>query len=305
MGLLNARGVSGEMILVTGATGFLGGHLVRKLMEKKVEVRILARPTSKVSLLKEAGVSSCEGNITDVRSLEKAAEGVDAVVHLVGIIQERAGSTFEAIHSHGTRNLVEACVERGAKRFIYVSALGTGPKAFTRYHLTKWDAEEAVRKSGMEYTILRPSVIFGRGDGFTNGLAALIRRSPVIPVIGDGRYKLQPISVRTVVSALVQSLESDRALNKVLEMGGPQQLEFTEILDIIADAIGLKKLKVRLPSIPVRLLVRFMEKVMANPPVTVDQINMLLQENICDNTLMNKTFDLEAIYFEDGIKEYL
>ena len=293
------------MILLTGATGFLGGHLIKTLAEKKTDVRCLVRPTSDVSLIKKFGVSICEGDMMDTQSLQNAAEGVDAVIHLVGIIQESPGVTFESVHSHGTRNLVEACLVKNVKRFVYLSALGTDPDAVTGYHRTKWDAEETVRKSGMEYTILRPSVIFGPGDGFSNTLAQLVRKAPVVPIIGNGRYRLQPISASVVVSAIEQSLESDRALSKVVEMGGPDRLEFIEILDIIASNLGVKRQKVKLPSIPIKLAARFMEKVMACPVVTVDQINMLLQENICDNKMMMKTFELETIHFEDGVKEYL
>jgi len=293
------------MILLTGATGFLGGHLVKKLSEERMEVRCLIRPSSAVQSLEGSGASLCEGDVTDVGSLKEATKGAKAIVHLVGIIQEGPGVTFEAIHSHGTRNLVEAGLESGVERFVYVSALGARADAITRYHLTKWDAEEAVRKSGMEFTILRPSVIFGPGDGFTNTLADLCRKSPIIPVIGGGRYRLQPISVHNVVSAIVQSLNGGSALNKVIEMGGPDQLEFIEILDIIARSIGVRKVRLKIPSIPLRLLVGFMEKVMANPPVTVDQINMLLEENICDNKEMLETFDLQSIRFSEGIKEFL
>lgn len=293
------------MILVTGATGFLGRHLVNKFCEEKMETRCLVRPASDKAPLEKCGVDLCEGDVRDLGSLTSATEGVQAVVHLVGIIQERIGVTFDALHRQGTENLLKASIESGVERFVYVSALGTRANAATGYHLSKWDAEEAVRKSGIIYTILRPSVIFGPGDGFVNLLTDLIRKAPVIPVIGSGRYKLQPISFKVVVSAILQSLGGGKADGRVVEMGGADQLEFIEILDIIADALGMRKFKVRVPSIPIRLAVSLLERVCSDPPVTVDQINMLLEDNVCDNSLMHETFDLETIHFEEGIKEYL
>ena len=174
------------MILVTGGTGFVGGHLIRRLRRDALPVRALARHPDSAHALIDLGVEVVPGDIADKTTIEKAVEGIERVVHLVGIIQEAAGVTFRTVHVEGTRNMVEAARKAGVLHFFHQSALGTRPGAKSEYHRTKWEAEELVRKSGIPFTILRPSLIYGPGDGFTSRLSEVIRRAPVMPVIGSG-----------------------------------------------------------------------------------------------------------------------
>jgi NADH dehydrogenase len=170
------------MILVTGGTGFVGTHLIRRLRKENIPVRAMVRDPDKALLLKDLGVELVAGDVSDRASLEKAARGVRRVVHLVGIIQEGPGVTFQGMHVDGTRNVVDASKRAGVHHFFYQSALGTRPGARSLYHQTKWLAEELVRTSGIPFTILRPSLIYGPGDQFTIRLSEMIRLSPMIPV---------------------------------------------------------------------------------------------------------------------------
>ena len=151
------------MILVTGATGFIGSNLVRRLAAEAKPVRALVRDAEKARRVLGPDVETITGNIAEPVSLARAAEGADTIIHLVGIIQEARGATFEGIHVRGTENILAAAVRAGARRFVFQSALGTRPNAPSRYHQTKWRAEELVRASGLSWTILRPSLVYGPG----------------------------------------------------------------------------------------------------------------------------------------------
>ena len=175
------------MILVTGGTGFVGSHLIQRMCKEGLPVRAVARSPDKVQALKDLGVEVVKGDVSDKASLEQATAGVERVIHLVGIIQESPGETFHGVHVDGTRNLLEAAKKNNVRGFFYQSALGARPNAKSEYHKTKWEAEELVRASGIPYTILRPSLIYGSGDRFTIRLSEMIRLSPLLPVIGSGK----------------------------------------------------------------------------------------------------------------------
>ncbi|HSQ78149.1 MAG TPA: NAD(P)H-binding protein, partial [Nitrospirota bacterium] len=167
------------MILIIGGTGFVGSNLVRRMRREGLRLRALVRNPDKAQALADLGVEAVPGDLSEKVSLEKAVVGVERVIHLVGIIQEAPGVTFKSVHVEGTRSLVEAARKAGVRHFFYQSALGVRPGAKSEYHKTKWQAEELVRASGIPYTILRPSLIYGPGDQFTLRLAEIIRQSPV------------------------------------------------------------------------------------------------------------------------------
>ncbi len=293
------------MILVIGGTGFVGSNLIRRMRQNKLPLRALVRNPDKAQALADLGIEAVPGELSDKASLEKAVEGVERVIHLVGIIQEAPGVTFKGVHVEGTRNLVEAARRAGVRHFFYQSALGARPGAKSEYHKTKWQAEELVRASGIPYTILRPSLIYGPGDQFTLRLAEVIRQSPVLPVIGSGKSKVQPIAIDDVVSCIVKAVSSDVFLNESYEIGGPEQLTYEEVTRAIAGAMGIRRPAVHVPMLFMRPVARVLESVLPKPPVTTDQLIMLREDNICSTRDIREVFGIEPVKFQEGLKKFI
>jgi NADH dehydrogenase len=293
------------MILVTGGTGFVGSHLVRRLRQEGLPVRVIVRNPDKARALNDLGVDVVRGDISDAASLEKAATGVERVIHLVGIIQEAAGATFEGVHVDGTRNILEASRKNGVRHVFYQSALGTRPNAKSEYHKTKWAAEELVRASEIPYTILRPSLIYGPGDLFTIRLSRMIRLSPLLPVIGSGRSKIQPIFIDDVVACILKAVASDCCLNEMYEIGGPDQLSYEEVTIAIAEAMGVKRPSLHLPLFFMKSMATVFEAMLPNAPVTADQLIMLQEDTVCSMRDIRDVFGIEPIGFRAGLKKFI
>lgn len=293
------------MLLLTGATGFVGTNLLRELLKEGLAVRCLVRSPSKGEALKALGGEVAYGDITDRASISRALEGVDTVVHLVGILVEVGKVTFEAIHTEGTRNMVEACKERDVKRFIHISALGTRPNARSQYHKTKWKAEEIIRASGLEHTIFRPSVIFGKEDKFTNLFASAIRLSPVVIIPGNGKNRMQPVFVKDLVKAMVMSIKDPGHINRTYEIGGSEKLNFDEIIDTICRVLGRRRLKCHIPMVLMRPGATIVEFLLSKPPITRDQLLMLEEDNTTEEKALEVVFGITPTRFEEGMREYL
>ena len=209
-------------VFVTGGTGFVGREILKQLSGEGHTARILVRGPWQERLHGIEGIDAVNGDATDAASLDGALEGCDAVIHLVGIIREfpSRGVTFERLHVGATRNLLDAARQQGVQRFVHMSANGSREAADTAYHRTKWQAEQSVRESGLDWTIFQPSLVYGRGDQFVNMLADQIRKLPAVPVIGDGRYRLSPVAVENVARGFVAALENQAAIGQAYPCGG-------------------------------------------------------------------------------------
>jgi uncharacterized protein YbjT (DUF2867 family) len=293
------------MILVTGATGFVGRNLVRGLCAEGVSVRALVREPEKAAWLKDLSVELAIGDVTDKASLEKAAWGMERVVHLVGIIQEAPGATFQGVHVDCTRNVLEASKKASVRHFFYMSSLGTRPNAKSDYHKTKWQAEELVRASAIPFTILRPSLIYGKGDGFTTRLAQAIRLSPFLPIIGAGRSKVQPIFIQDVVSCIVKAVTSNRCADMTCEIGGPEQLTYEEVTIALAEAMGIRRPLLHMPLVFMSMMARILETILTTPPLTTNQLTMLQEDNICSLRDIRDVFGIEPMQFRKGLATFL
>jgi NADH dehydrogenase len=232
-------------VLVTGGTGFVGQVVVRELQAAGHTPRVLARSAPRTPPPPASNTVSPQwvrGNILDPQTLVSACAGTDAVVHLVGIISEQPPLTFENVHVIGTQHVLDAARACGVRRFVHMSALGARPNAPSRYHQTKWRAEEAVRTSGLDWTIFRPSIIHGPGDAFVNLFARLSRFSPVLPVIGSGTHLLQPIPVACVAQAFARALEQPAPSHQTYDLCGLRPVSMLQILDAILTATDRRRL---------------------------------------------------------------
>ena len=289
-------------VAVTGGTGFVGTAVVSELLLAGHEVRVLSRNAP--DRLPEE-VRHVVGSIVTGEGLETLLEGTDAVIHLVGIIKEAGANTFEAVHHQGTVNVLLAALRADVRRYLHMSAMGAREGAVSRYHQSKWAGEAAVRASGLDWTIFRPSTIFGPGDSFINMLNGMIQKFPVMPVIGGGKNKMQPVFVKDVAAAFRSSLDSDIHIWRTYELGGPEIITLMQILEKVAQAIDKRPIFVPAPLPIVAPLVKLAKLFRIKLPVTPDQLIMLGEDNIRTGGDPVEELGIEWTPFGKGIRTYL
>ena len=291
-------------VFVTGGTGFVGRAVIHALRAEGYAVRCLVRRGSERDLRGFGAIERVEGDVLARQSLDAGLSGCDAVVHLVGIIRERPAinATFERVHVQGTQNVLDAAAAAGVRRYLHMSALGTHVGARSRYHRTKWAAEEAVRSSPLPWTIFRPSIIYGPGDEFVTMLRGMIEGLPVVPVIGSGRQKLQPVPVAQVAEGFARALALEASVKHTYDVGGPDAVSMVELLDAIAAALSRRRpLKVHVPVGLVRPVTRLLYR-LPGYPLTPDQLLMLEEDNTCDPSAFYSTFALTPVPLAAGLR---
>lgn len=250
------------------------------------------------------GVKTIAGDVTDPGSLVGNLDGFDAVIHLVAIIEEHGNATFDGVIRRGTENVVTAARMAGIPRFIHMSALGAQDSRAYPYHHAKWWAERAVLESGMEWTIFRPSVIFGEGDGFISVLAGVVRQFPLTPIAGSGKSMFQPVLVDDVADSFVRAVE-DPGLTRgqIYELGGARPYSYGEMIDLIAKHEGVHRPKVHIPLPLMKSVVGvsgFLPKAM-RPPVTSEQLKMLSLDNSTAQSATELLIGRPPVALEDGM----
>ena len=290
-------------ILVTGATGFVGPYIVRRLVDDGHEVRVLER---KPGNWRRAGLpcqDAVQGDMTDPASLRRAVEGREVVVHLVAIINGRP-EQFERVMSQGTRDLVAAAKEAGVQRFVLMSALGASEetKDLVPYYGAKWAMEQTVRESGLEHVIMRPSFIFGRDGGALQQFLRIARLAPVTPVVGPGTQRIQPIWADDVAAYFAAAVEKPEAANRTFEVGGPDIVTWNEFWSRLKQAAVARRPTVHVPFRLMRLQAAVLEK-LPSPPVTRDQLTMLeAGDNVVTNSDAVDTFGLPLVPLDEQLR---
>jgi NADH dehydrogenase len=288
-------------IFITGGTGFVGSAIVTALGDRPL--RLLVRDRTKATKIVAPNIELVEGDVTKPGTLPDAIRGCDTIIHLVAIIQERGGATFDGVIRLGTVNVVNAASELGVRRFIFMSALAACDRPGFGYMQAKWRAEEAVKAADFDWTLFRPSVIFGPGDGFVNALADGVRSFPITPVVGNGQTKFQPVSVKDVADAFVAAVDDPSTVGQTFEMGGPDILTYEQMLDIIAAKLGKSKRKVHMPVGLMRTVVSLSSPLpkALRPPVTSEQLKMLALDNSTGNSATEKLIGRPPLRLQDGI----
>lgn len=297
-------------VLVTGATGYVGSHVVPALQARGHAVRALVR--SDGAGLPE-GVESVRGDVTDVASLGGAFDGVDAVVHLVGIIDESPskGVTFERIHVDGTRNVAYAAREAGVQRFVHMSANGARADGRSAYQTTKWRAEEVVRGVGFPHLVVfRPSTLFGDPGPDHPEFAkrlwdTLVRPFPILPVFGTGDYQLQPVAVEACAQAMAEAVTRDASHGQSYCVAGAERIPYREVLRRIARGGGIEpKPTAPVPLFAARLGVHTLGKA-GLLPISPAQFEMLVEGNTCDPSAFFADFEVSSPRFDADSLSYL
>ncbi len=300
-------------VFLTGGTGFVGRKVAQHLIAAGHQVRCLVRAGSDLRALQPLPVEIWRGDITEPSTLVGALEGTDALIHLVGIIKEQGAVTFRQIHAEGTRNLLAAAstadvaqAPSPAKHIMFMSAVGTRPDPSYPYFQSKWEAEELVRTSGMPWTILRSSTVFGQGDQFMNRLARILRHplTPVFPIFGDGKGLLQPIWVDDLARCVVKAVENPSLQGRVFEVGGPDRLSYEALVDLAMSATGAYRPKVHVPLFLVRPAVHLMARLLPDPPITPGQLAMLTQDNVPQDNAVQSEFGINPAHLADKL-DYL
>lgn len=290
-------------VLVTGATGFVGPSIVRRLVDDGHQVRVLERERGS---WQQAGLpcqESVQGDMTDPASLRRAVEGQEVVVHLVAIINGRP-EQFERVMSQGTRDLIAAAKEAGVQRFVLMSALGTNEetKDLVPYYRAKWAMEQAVKSSGLEHVIIRPSFVFGRGGGALQQFLRIAKLSPVTPIIGPGTQRIQPIWVEDVAAYFAAAVVKPEAANRTFELGGPDIVTWNDFWSRLKQAAGAWRPSIHVPFGLMRAQAAVLEK-LPKPPVTRDQLTMLAAgDNVVTNSDAVDTFGLPLVPLDEQLR---
>lgn len=268
-------------VTVFGGTGFLGKRAVRWLRAKGLTVRVAARHPEKIEELfrSEAGIVPLPADIRDADAVDRAVHGAQGVVNAVSLYVESGDLTFDAIHVDGARIVAEACYKRGVERLVHLSGIGADPNASSSYVRSRAYGEVATRQTFPNASIIRPSAMFGEDDALISGLESISRMSPIIPLFGAGRVKLQPVSVDDVAQAIAIILSMPKLPPMLYEFGGPEPMDFAELVRKVLDHEKRRRLSVPVPVFLWRLLA-FGGRLLPTPPVTEGQVALLSRDNV-------------------------
>ncbi|NIK50116.1 complex I NDUFA9 subunit family protein [Variibacter gotjawalensis] len=309
---MNARSNADTLVTVFGGSGFVGRHVVRALARRGFRIRVAVRRPDLAFHLQPLGrvgqIHAVQANVRYPASVELAVRDASAVINLTGLLFGRGKQTFEAVHVAGTQAIADAAVEHDA-RIIHMSALGADPESPGEYGRTKAAGEAAVRGIAPEATIVRPSVVFGPEDQLFNRFAFLARMMPVLPLVGGGETKFQPLFVGDLAEAIARLVEDTTIDGKTYELGGPDTVTLREIFEFVLSTIERKRLLVPLPFALARLQAQVLQY-LPNPPLTPSQVDMLHDDNIVSETAEKdgrtlKGLGIEPATFASIVPSYL
>ncbi len=296
-------------VLVAGGSGFVGRHIARALIGDGHEVVVLSRDPARVASVPElAGAGAVRGDVTDPASLRGVLDGCEAAVFAVQfpnypVEQPRLGLTFDRYDRGGTENLLAEARRAGVSRFLYVSGAGADTRSERSWYRAKGLAEEAVRGSGLRWAIIRPSWAYGPGDKALNRIAAIARRSPVVPRLGLRPQRIQPVHVDDLAEAVRRIFDRD-AWDRVYEVGGPEVLTMHEVVATLCRVLGLRRLIVPVPAALAKLATAPLD-LLPRPPMNPAGVDFAIQDGLVDDSETRRVLGLEPVALEEGLRRYL
>ena len=275
------------LITVFGGSGFVGSQVVQDLARRGWRIRVAVRRPDRAYRLQTSGhvgqIQAVRCDATDPAQVEAALAGADAAINLIGILYEGGGRSFKALHVDAARNIAAACAAAGVDRLVHISAVGANPESASRYAGTKAAGEMAVREVKPDAVVIRPSIVFGAGDGFLNRFAAMATMAPALPLIGGGKTRFQPVYVGDVAEAILHAVERPDAAGRTFELGGPEVLTFKEVLELILRETRRRNGLIPLPFFAARgigSLAQLTGVVGIAPVLTRDQVVQLETDNV-------------------------
>ncbi len=268
------------IVAITGGTGFLGGHLARTLTANGHKAKLLARGLNKrdAEIRNVPNAAFTPLHLTDDKKLYAALSGCDAIAHLVGINRETEKGDFQKVHVESTQHLLHAARKLGITKIVMVSYLRARPRAFSAYYKSKWDAEELLRTSELDYTILKPGIIFGKGDHMITHIQRTLKVIPGLaffPQVGILEKKLAPIAVEDMVNVIIAALQDERLSKQTYAVVGPEELTLSKCVYRVAKAMGKPAVVLPMPAVAHYMIASSMEKSMREPLVAFAQVRML------------------------------
>lgn len=290
--------MTGGLVTVFGGSGFAGRYIVRSLARAGYRVRVAIRRPKQAYFLQPFGdvgqITSVQANLRDTESVARACEGADIVINCVGVLYESGSQDFSTIHVDGAARVAWGARHAGVKQLIHISALGADAGSSAEYSRSKAAGEAGVSEAFPKAVILRPSVIFGPEDNFFNLFAAMARISPILPLIGGGNTKFQPVFAGDVAAAVMQIIGSKASKGGIFELGGPDIMSFREILEFILKATDRKRLLVPLPFFMAKMEAFFLQ-MWPWPLLTVDQVRLLETDNIVSKSAISEGRTLDGL----------
>lgn len=281
-----------QRVCIIGGSGFVGRVIVRQAIRAGHHVTVACRHPEKARSLSVEGVRLIKADISDGRGLDEAIANADCVINLVGLLFERGRYDFDTVHVHGTEHVLAACKRRGVKQYLHMSALGAGTIPASSYSRTKGDAEGYVRQSGMAWTLIRPSIIYGAGDSFFNKFKTMSAIIPVLPVI-QPEARFQPVWVEDVARVFVQSIGNRHSHEQTYELGGPKAYSFMNLMTLLMTTLKRKRLLLPVPNMFAKLLATI-SRLLPTPLLTADQLLLLQHDNVTEGESFPSQFGSPA-----------
>ena len=297
-------------IVVAGGSGFLGRHIVRALLDEGNDVTVLGRHPENVSRIPMlAGANATRGDVTDPRSLTGTLDGADGVVMVVTFPNypmelPRKGFTWDRYEGEGSANLVAEATRAGVTRFLFISGAGADESSDKSWYRAKGRAESTIKSSGIDYVIIRPSWVYGPEDKSVNKIASMVRFSPVVPRLGVETQRIQPLHVDDLADAVARAFARPAAWNQTFEIGGPEVMTMNEVIHVIAEALGKKRVVLPIPK-PLAKAGTAPLVLLPTPPMTPTGVEFASQDGLVDMRAARRVLGVDPVTFKEGLARYL